>query len=113
MNYADLKWSYMIKDINALQKEYEGQEFRAQAGIDATAVELFQTNPELGRQFLAKYCDTNAVEVRDAWWSLLDFLIWKYDSGRIIENGRIRSLGYPEEWLRRVIQLDEPDHAVK
>ncbi len=113
MNYVDLKWSYMIKDVNALQQEYEDRQFQVMKGVDAAATTLFATNPELARTFLADYCHMNAVEVRDAWWGLLDYLIWKYDSGRIIEDGKIKTLGYPAEWLERVIQLDEPDHMLK
>ena len=30
--------------------------------------------------------------------------------GFVTENGRVNSVSYPEEWLRRVIELDEPDH---
>ncbi|MCR4427719.1 MAG: C69 family dipeptidase, partial [Firmicutes bacterium] len=42
MNYADLKWSYMIKDINAMQQKYEGRVLRGQPAIDAAATELLQ-----------------------------------------------------------------------
>jgi hypothetical protein len=31
----------------------------------------------------------------------------------VIEDGKIKRIGYPEEWLKRVIQLDEPDHEKK
>ena len=113
MNHANLMWSYMIKDINERQQFYENRAFEMMVGVDAAATALMQTNPELARKFLADYAHQNAVEVRDAWWDLLDFLIWKYNSGRIIEDGRIKTLGYPAEWLERVIQFDEPDHMVR
>ena len=48
--------------------------------------------------------------VRDAWWELLDFLVWKYNMGFVTENGRVNTVSYPESWLRKVIEIDEPDH---
>ncbi len=110
MNHVNLMWSYMIKDVNARQEYYENRAFATMEGIDAAATAMLKTNPEQARMFLADYAHRNAYEVRDAWWELLDFLIWKYNSGKIIEDGKIGTLGYPADWLKRVIAIDEPDH---
>ena len=55
-----------------------------------------QTNLELARKFLADYAHQNAVEVRGClrtcWTPDLEL-----QPGRIIEDGRIKTLGYPAE----------------
>lgn len=111
--YADLKYSYMIKDINAWQEKYEGAAFKSQAAIEAAALNLYKQDPKLAVEFLTRYCNRNVEVVRDAWWELLDYLIWKYNAGFMIEDGKVKTIGYPESWLQRVIQLDEPDHYKK
>ncbi|MGI6147226.1 MAG: dipeptidase [Bacillota bacterium] len=108
--YADLKWSYMSKDVQEWIDKYEGHAIRTQPAIEAAALKLYETDPELAIEFLTNYCNRNVETVRDAWWELLDYLIWKYNMGFVTENGRVNSVSYPEEWLRRVIELDEPDH---
>ena len=107
--YADLKWSYMSKDVQEWI-DREGHAIRTQPAIEAAALKLYETDPELAIEFLTNYCNRNVETVRDAWWELLDYLIWKYNMGFVTENGRVNSVSYPEEWLRRVIELDEPDH---
>lgn len=111
--YIDLKYSYMIKDINEAQAKYEGGALKMQPAIEAAALELYKKDPKLAVDFLTNYANTNVEVVRDAWWALLDHLIWKYNAGFIVEDGKVKTVGYPEAWLRRVIQLDEPDHYKK
>ena len=76
-------------------------------------MELLKTDREAAIEFLTRYCEDNANMVRDAWWELLDFLLWKFNAGFVNDGNRISSPGYPEEWLRRVVELDEPDHYVR
>ncbi len=110
---ADLRWKDMIVEINAAQDKYEGRFLAEQAIIDAAAMELLKTDREAAIEFLTRYCEDNANMVRDAWWELLDFLLWKFNAGFVNDGNRISSPGYPEEWLRRVVELDEPDHYVR
>ncbi len=108
--YADLKWSYMSKDVQECIDKYEGHAIDSQAAIEAAALELYGRDPQQAIEFLTTYCNRNVETVRDAWWELLDHLMWKYNMGFVTGNGRVNSVSYPTEWLKRVVELDEPDH---
>ena len=108
--YANMKWEPMSADVKEWIAKYEGQVMATQSAIDSAALSLYEQDPALAVEFLTKYCNENVETVRDAWWELLDFLVWKYNMGFVTENGRVNTVSYPEDWLRKVIELDEPDH---
>ncbi len=108
--YANMKWEPMSADVKEWIAKYEGQVMATQSAIDSAALSLYEQDPALAVEFLTKYCNENVETVRDAWWELFDFLLWKYNMGFVTENGRVNTVSYPESWLRRVIELDEPDH---
>jgi len=54
-NWANLNYSYMIKDINKKQEVIEGREFAMQSAIEETAKQLYEKDPELAREFLTNY----------------------------------------------------------
>jgi dipeptidase len=51
-NWANLKWSYMIKDVQAVQQKFESEAFAMQPVIDKAAKELYDRDPELAKKFL-------------------------------------------------------------
>ena len=108
--YANMKWEPMSADVKEWIAKYEGQVMATQSAIDSAALSLYEQDPALAVEFLTKYCNENVETVRDAWWELFDFLLWKYNMGFVTENGRVNTVSYPESWLRRVIEIDEPDH---
>ncbi len=105
-NYANLRWSYMIKDIQKVQKEIEDTEFELQPYIEKTALEIYKSgDKKLLTKFLTNYCVQNAENGIKKWWKLAERLITKYNDGYIQdENGRPHSVGYPEYWLREEIK---------
>ena len=108
-NYANLKYSYMIKDIQAVQSELENTALASQSAIEKAALELYETDPELMRRYLTNYCSGHAEHVIKEWIELGERLITKYNDGYVKdENGRPRGVGYSESWLRRVIEA-RPD----
>lgn len=62
---------------------------REQKAIDAAALELSHRDPEAMVEFLTRYCTNNANAVRDAWWALLDTLLWKYNAGFVNGGSKI------------------------
>ena len=71
--------------------------------MDKAALVMHESNPELMRQFLTTYCRGQAEYVIKKWIELGENLITKYNDGYVKdENGRPRSVGYPESWLREV-----------
>lgn len=93
-NWARLRYSDMIKEINVEQRRIENAELSAQQSIDKKAMELYENDPIAARKFLTDYCLRNANDVLTRWRSLLDELIDKYD-----DNGGGPA---PEWWCEAV-----------
>lgn len=112
-NYANLRFSYMIKDIQKVQSEIEDLEFELQPVVEATARTLLKKDPAMVQKYLTSYCVGNAESAVKKWWELGDFLITKYNDGYIQEKpGRAKEIGYPDAWLRKEIKKD-PKKRVK
>ena len=90
----------MIKDIQAVQKEIEDHLLAVQPVIEATAVELYRTNPALMKRYLTDYSVSHGELSVQRWRELANDLLVKYNDGFV--NGR--KVGYPAEWLSRVIK---------
>ncbi len=105
-NFACLKYSYMIQDIQKVQADLEGNLIALQPAVDKTALSLYKTDPALMRRYLTDYCVSHGEMVVRRWKELGEYLVCKYNDGFVKdENGRPRSVGYPEPWLRKVLQL--------
>ncbi len=101
-NFANLRYSYMIKDIQKVQKDLEDIEFGLQPAIEHTAKYLLETDRKLVSTYLTKYCVENAETVVRRWRDLGDFLVTKYNDGYIKdEKDRPREVGYPKKWLKK------------
>jgi len=104
-NFANLKYSYMIKDIQAVQQELEGRFLALQPVIERTALELERSDPVLMREYLTNYSVSQGQEVVRRWRELGEALMTKYNDGYVKDDkGRPKEVGYPESWLRKVIQ---------
>jgi dipeptidase len=113
-NYANLRYSDMIQDIQKVQKEIEDLEFNLQPSIEQTALDLVSSNPQMIPVFLTRYCLSNAQMNLDRWWKLADLLITKYNDGYVHgEQGRPQEVGYPEKWLREEIKKNPDKFSLK
>lgn len=97
-NLADLKFSYIIKDIQAEQSKLEKQFFSQQAEIDKKALALDKESPAKAKAFLTDYANNIYVETTKRWWELGDEILYRYNDGYV--NGK--NVGYPTEWLESV-----------
>jgi dipeptidase len=98
-NIANLKWSYMIKDIQNVQQELESESVALLSALrdeDSSTVE---------RALL-----DNAAKTVDTLWNLQDQLLFKYASGFVNEppDGMSQMVGYPAWWLQAVGYADGP-----
>ncbi|MFH1747983.1 MAG: C69 family dipeptidase [Planctomycetota bacterium] len=108
-NYANVRYADMKTDIQAIQRELEGQLLALQPAVEQTALALSKSNPDLMRQYLTDYSVTHAEMVVKRWRSLGEYLIQKYNDGYVQDDqGRPQEQGYSQEWLRRVI-ADRPE----
>ena len=108
-NIANLKYSFMIEDIRAVQGELEGRFLSMQPVIEQTAMALAETDPDLMREFLTSYSVGQAEEVVRRWRELGELLLTKYNDG-YVAGGDDEDVerGYPESWLREVVRT-RPD----
>ena len=95
----------MIRDIQAVQSELEGNLLALQPAVETTAVGLAESDPRLMRRYLTDYCVYQADLVVKRWRTLGEELLAKYNDGYVKdEEGRPREVGYPEAWLRTVLE---------
>ncbi len=122
-NIANLKFSFMIEDIQAVQSELEDRFLAMQPVIESTAIALAETDPELMREFLTQYSVGQAEEVVRRWKELGEHLLTKYNDGYVAGEGEEDvEQGYPEGWLHEVIcarpdqfrldQAETPENAL-
>ena len=105
-NIANLKYSYMIQDIQAVQSAIEHESIELQPAVEQTAKTLYKDDPQLMTRYLTDYSITRAEIAVDRWTELGEHLMTKYNDGYVKdENGRARERGYPESWLRKVLEL--------
>ncbi|MCK4236045.1 MAG: C69 family dipeptidase [Candidatus Krumholzibacteria bacterium] len=103
-NYANLKYSYMIKDIQEVQSQLEGDLIATQPAVEKAAIELYKEDPEFLTRYLNDYSVSRAEQVVKRWRGLGEHLITRYNDGYVQdENGRSQEVGYPEPWLREVL----------
>ena len=103
-NYATIKYSYIIKDIESRQQKLENNEFKQEPMIEKKATAYWrQGKKEQCRNYLTTYCEKNAADVMASWRKLWEQLIVKYNDGyRIGPNGEKDKMGYPAKWLKAV-----------
>ncbi len=108
-NFANLKYSYMLPEIQAVQSEIEGNLMKLQPWVENTAVDLHTFYPELLIRYLTDHSVAQAEKVVSRWRELGEHLITKYNDGYVKdEAGEPQEKGYPESWLRKVVE-SRPD----
>jgi dipeptidase len=95
-NWANLSYSYMIKDINAMQAKYEGEFFAMQPAVESAALTLYRQDPKLALTYLTRYTNDSINRVVGEWWQFADQLVCKYNDGYV--NNKTK--GYPADWLK-------------
>jgi dipeptidase len=104
-NYSYLKYSQMMPEIRACQKDIESNLLALQPAVEKTAVELSKTSPNLMSRYLTDYSVMHAELTVSRWRALAEHLITKYNDGYVRDpQGKYPDVGYPEAWLRQVIR---------
>mmetsp|Transcript_26851 Transcript_26851/g.32527 ORF Transcript_26851/g.32527 Transcript_26851/m.32527 type:complete len:235 (-) Transcript_26851:1037-1741(-) len=108
---AQIKFSYMIKEISELQNELEKKAIS----------KVFPAN--FSNEQANDIYNSHAQEVLESWWKLADQLVFRYADGFInqvtsedspaFKNGKkltftSKPTGYPETWLRKVGYSEGP-----
>jgi dipeptidase len=103
-NQAQLKYSFMIKDIQAVREKHEARFFGTQKDLEARALALWNKGDRKGtRALLTKHSDQQAAAVLKDWWALSESLYIRYDDGYLnTPDGIAQSVFYPSWWLKQV-----------
>jgi dipeptidase len=103
-NIANLRYADMAPEIVAVQREIESTFIALQPAVEKTAVDLHGTDPKLMTRYLTDYSVMHGEMVLAKWRALGEHLLTKYNDGYVKdENGRPKEQGYPETWLKRVL----------
>ena len=104
-NIAYSRYSDMIKEIQVVQRELEGQ-FQAQvAEVDRQAELLHRQSPAEARAYLTRYSVEQGEQTVTRWRKLGEFLLWKFMDGNVRDElGGVTHPKYPEHWYRRIIK---------
>ena len=98
-NWAAVKYSYIIKDIQQKQNEIEQAAIEGIKTMDEEAAALYKKDPEKARQQLTAYCETLANQVVKDWWEFAWILVARYDDGYVNAPEKMaREVGYPKGW---------------
>ncbi|WP_321331568.1 C69 family dipeptidase [uncultured Bacteroides sp.] len=98
------RYSLMIDDVRATQKEIETTFNQAQEAVEATAAKLYEKDPAEAKAFLTNYTNMTAQSTFDAWKHLGEFLVVKYNDGVVkrVKDGKFErnAIGQPAEVIR-------------
>ena len=84
------------------------REARRRAALNDCVLEvgtLLTVDRKLAVEFLTDYSEMQVEKARDAWEELANALLVKFNDGYTRdENGKYPNVGYPDQWLRRVVK---------
>ena len=104
-NFAYLRYSDMIVDIQKVQRELEGGFFSDIPRVDRTAVSMFKKAPDAARNYLTRYSRKQSEKTLARWRKLGEFLLYKYLDGNVKDtNGKAAHPPYPEHWRKRIVK---------
>ena len=113
-NFAHLRYKDMVKDMQTVQTKLEKQFLAQQPAIEKAALELYKNDKKAAVEFLTNYTIDQGNYVIEQWKKLGNLLLTKYNDGYVKDkNGHIQSIGYPDEWTKRIMQLEGDKYKIK
>jgi dipeptidase len=118
-NFCYLRYDLMTPDVKKVQAELETKYINNTEAVDKAALELYNKDPELARQYLTDYSLSAGQQTFKRWKQLGHYLLVKYMDGNIkqerdgkfIYNGYGGTIppephhpGYPEWWYRKIVE---------
>jgi len=104
-NYAYLRYSDMILDIQQVQQQLEGSFLTEQEDIDGAALALYERSPRLAVDYLTGYSKRAGDMVTTRWRKLGQDLLVKYLDGNVKTPTReVTHPGYSEAWYRHIVE---------
>ena len=111
------RYDLMIDDVRATQTELENSFRAAQAGIEATASRLAETDLAQAKAFLTNYSNMSAQSYISTWQKLAQYLVVKYNDTAVKRMGKrglvgkdvdesqiVGRPGYPQQWAEEYVK---------
>ena len=107
--HTQVLYSYAIQDVREAQKKWEKSAVDKTPAIDREALEIYKKDPAQARQFLTDYCVNNANLVINAWWSLGDQLLVKYNHlwNYEVKTRKRLPLKFPDWYLKLLVESNK------
>lgn len=116
-HFAYLFYDRVMTDLRKVQNELETKFIQTVPAIDAAALVLWETDPQLARDFITEYSCNMGDHVIERWQELGEFLLVKFLDGNIKQTKDGEFLrnpwgyplppifpGYPDSWKEKVIE---------
>jgi dipeptidase len=102
-------YSKSIEDVRAAQNIWEKSAVDRTPTLDAFAADLYKKDPAAAGRFLTDYCLANAERVVDAWWTLGDDLLVKYNHLWVYQKAtrKREALKFPDWWLKLLVEYNQ------
>jgi dipeptidase len=99
--YANLKYSYMIKDIKERASFHENNSEALLFSLRQKLLPLAKKNPAAAAREFGAALGKNALDIQKDWGKLFDLLTAKYNQGYLNSPDKLgEPVGYSEEWLK-------------
>lgn len=106
-NQTYARYSEMVLDVQAVQRELEGSFLARQTAVEQAALERHRRSPEEAREYLTAYSVEQGERTVRAWRSLGERLVVKYLDGNLKDElGHVRHPGYPKAWNEQVARAE-------
>jgi dipeptidase len=107
--HTQVMYSYAIQDVRKAQEKWEKSAVDKTPSIDSWALDLYKKDPAQARQFLTEYCINNATNVINAWWTLGDALLVKYNHLWVYDaKTRKQSIvKFPDWYLKLLVEYNK------
>jgi len=114
-NFINLRYSDMVKDVQKVQSRLEGEFIQEQGSVEKAALAMYDAgDKEKMIKFLTGYSVAAGEKVTEEWRQLGFYLVMKYNDGYVKdEKHHIQTIGYPEEWYKRVIECEGDKYKIK
>ncbi|MCR5225405.1 MAG: C69 family dipeptidase [Alphaproteobacteria bacterium] len=108
-NYAQLKFSYMIKDIQDRATKHETEAKRLLTTMETDLAAMAVRKPHDAAMQRSKRLNAHAATVQKDWERLFELLVAKYAQGFVNEPNKMsQGVGYSQEWLDRTNYAQGP-----
>lgn len=108
-NFAYLRYDLMSAEIQKVQSELETKFINSTSTVDATATELYKTDPKSAIEYLTNFSVTTGNDLAKRWEQMFQFLLVKFIDGNVKRQNEDGSFKY-NEYKTCPVHVDNPEY---